>query len=96
MALFGLGAMFDCKSELSRRDDGSLDYSHTRAREPPRTATALMRHFGRASRALPYKVRGRGRFAIALTSLLLKSGADPIVHCDMAAGHRLRLHKSHP
>jgi len=50
-----------------------------------------MRHLGCAGRALPYNVRGRGRLTLALTSLLLKSGADPIVHCDMAAGHRLRL-----
>ena len=56
-----------------------------------RTATALMRHFGRAGRALPYNVRGRGQLAIALTSLLLKFGAEPVVHCNMAAGHRLRL-----
>lgn len=51
----------------------------------------LLRHLGRAGRTLPYDVRGRGRFASKLTSLLLKSGAEPIVHCDMAAGHRLRL-----
>ena len=56
-----------------------------------RTASVLLRHLGRAGRTLPYDVRGRGRFASKLTSLLLKSGAEPIVHCDMAAGHRLRL-----
>jgi FkbM family methyltransferase len=56
-----------------------------------RTASALLRHLGRAGRALPYDVRGRGRLASTLTSLLLKFGADPIVHCDMAAGHHLRL-----
>jgi FkbM family methyltransferase len=50
----------------------------------------LMRSFARAGRTLP-AVRGRGRLAIALTSLLLKAGADPIVQCKMAAGHRLRL-----
>jgi FkbM family methyltransferase len=53
-------------------------------------ATMLMRSLGRAARALP-AVRGRGRLAIALTSRLLKAGADPIVECKMAAGHRLRL-----
>jgi FkbM family methyltransferase len=53
-------------------------------------ATMLMRSFGRAGRALP-EVRGRGRLAIALTSLLLKVGADPIVQCEMTAGHLLRL-----
>src|SRR5262249_61336383 len=36
-------------------------------------------------------IKGRGRLAIALTSLLLKAGANPIVQCKMAAGHRLRL-----
>jgi hypothetical protein len=56
-----------------------------------RTASALLRHLGRAGRILPCEVRGRGRIASALTSLLLKSGAEPIVHCEMAAGHRLRL-----
>jgi hypothetical protein len=56
-----------------------------------RTSSALLRHLGRAGRTLPYEVRGRGRLAITLTSLLLKFGAEPIVHCDMAAGHRLRL-----
>ena len=35
--------------------------------------------------------RGPGRIASTLTSLLLKSGAEPIVHCDMVAGHPLRL-----
>jgi hypothetical protein len=53
-------------------------------------AMMVMRSFGRAGRALP-PVRGRGRLAIALTSLLLKAGAEPIVQCEMAAGHRLRL-----
>jgi hypothetical protein len=53
--------------------------------------SALLRHLGRAGRTLPYDVRGRGRIASTLTSLLLKSGAEPIVHCDMAAGHCLRL-----
>jgi FkbM family methyltransferase len=53
-------------------------------------ATMLLRSFGRAGRALP-AVRGRGRLAITLTSLLLKAGAEPIVQCKMAAGHRLRL-----
>jgi FkbM family methyltransferase len=53
-------------------------------------ATMLMHSFGGVGRALP-AVRGRGRLAIALTSLLLKAGADPIVQCKMAAGHRLRL-----
>jgi len=36
-------------------------------------------------------IKGRGRLAIALTSLLLKAGANPIVQCKMAAGHHLRL-----
>src|SRR6266496_3437930 len=53
-------------------------------------ATTLIRSFGRAGRAMP-AFRGRGRLAIALTSLLLKAGADPIVQCKMAAGHHLRL-----
>jgi FkbM family methyltransferase len=53
-------------------------------------ATMLIRSFGRAGRSLP-AVRGRGRVATALTSLLLKAGADPIVECEMAAGHRMRL-----
>ena len=53
-------------------------------------ATMPMRSFGRAGRALP-AIKGRGRLAIALTSLLLKAGANPIVQCKMAAGHRLRL-----
>ena len=53
-------------------------------------ATMLMRSFGRAGRALP-AIKGRGCLAIALTSLLLKAGANPIVQCKMAAGHRLRL-----
>ena len=56
-----------------------------------RTASALLRQLGRAGRTLPYDVRGRGRLTSTVTSLLLKFGADPIVHCDMAAGHRLRL-----
>src|SRR5215831_14220695 len=56
-----------------------------------RTAPALLRHLGRVGRTLPYDLRGRGRIASTLTSLLLKSGAEPIVHCDMAAGQRLRL-----
>ena len=56
-----------------------------------RTASALLRHLGRVGRTLPYDLRGRGRIASTLTSLLLKSGAEPIVHCDMAAGQRLRL-----
>src|SRR6516165_4934755 len=53
-------------------------------------ATMLMRSFGGAGRALP-AIKGRGCLAIALTSLLLKAGANPIVQCKMAAGHRLRL-----
>jgi FkbM family methyltransferase len=56
-----------------------------------RTASALLRHLGRAGRTLPDDLRGLGRIASTLTSLLLKSGAEPIVHCDMAGGHRLRL-----
>jgi hypothetical protein len=31
-------------------------------------------------------IKGRGRLAITLTSLLLKAGANPIVQCKMAAG----------
>src|SRR5215471_2824248 len=53
-------------------------------------STMLMRSFARAGRALP-ALRGKGCLAIALTSLLLKAGANPIVQCKMAAGHRLRL-----
>jgi FkbM family methyltransferase len=56
-----------------------------------RIASALLRHLGRAGRTFAYDMRGRGRLAIELTSLLLKFGAEPIVHCDMAAGHRMRL-----
>jgi hypothetical protein len=56
-----------------------------------RTASALLRHLGRAGQTLPYDVRGRGCIARTLTSLLLKLGAEPILHCELAAGHRLRL-----
>jgi FkbM family methyltransferase len=45
---------------------------------------------GRAGRALP-DMRGRGRIAIALSSLLMKAGADPVVQGKMASGHRMRL-----
>ena|SRR5215831_3844367 len=53
-------------------------------------ATMLMRSFARAGRALP-AIKGRGSLAIALSSLLLKAGANHIVQCKMAAGHRLQL-----
>lgn len=69
-----------------RRSD---DLKHRQMKN--RTASALLRHLGRAGRTLPYNVRGRGRLSSTLTSLLLKYGAEPIVHCEMAAGHRLRL-----
>jgi hypothetical protein len=55
-----------------------------------KVATEVMRQIGRVGRALP-NFRGRGRVAIALSSPLLKAGAKPIVHYEMAAGHRLRL-----
>ena len=42
----------------------------------------------RISRALP-PFRGKGRMTLGLRSLLM--GTNPIVHCQMAAGHRLRL-----
>jgi FkbM family methyltransferase len=53
-------------------------------------ATALMELCGRAARVLP-DVRGRGRIAIALSSFLMKVGADPIVQGRMARGHLMRL-----
>src|SRR5215831_4570716 len=55
-----------------------------------RTATALLELCGRAGRALP-DVRGRGRIALALSSLLMKADADPVVQVTMASGHRMRL-----
>ena len=55
-----------------------------------RAATALLEVCGRAGRAVP-NVRGRGRIALALSSLLMKVGADPIVQGRMASGHRMRL-----
>ena len=55
-----------------------------------RAATSLMDLCGRAGRVLP-QVRGRGRVASALSSLLMKVGADPIVQGRMTAGHRMRL-----
>jgi FkbM family methyltransferase len=55
-----------------------------------RAATALMELCGRAGRVLP-DMRGRGRIAIALSSLLMKAGADPIIQGRMAIGHRMRL-----
>ena len=70
-----------------RRSARYLGYRKVKSR----TASALLLHLGRAGRTLPYDVRGRGRLARTLTSLLLKAGAEPIVHCDMAAGHRLRV-----
>jgi hypothetical protein len=53
-------------------------------------ATALMELFGRVARVLP-DVRGRGRIAIAVSSLLMKAGADLIVQGKMARGRRMRL-----
>jgi hypothetical protein len=55
-----------------------------------RAATALMELCGRAGRVLP-DVRGRGRIAISLSSLLMKAGANPIIEGRMASGHRMRL-----
>jgi len=55
-----------------------------------RAATALMDLCGRVGRALP-DVRGRGRIAISLRSLLIRAGADPIIEGRMASGHRMRL-----
>jgi hypothetical protein len=48
-----------------------------------------MELFGRVGRVLP-DVRGRGRIAIAVSSLLMK-GADLIVQGKMARGHRMRF-----
>jgi FkbM family methyltransferase len=45
---------------------------------------------GRAGRLLP-EVRGRGRIAIALSSFLMKAGANPVVEGRMASGHRMLL-----
>ena len=55
-----------------------------------RAATALLELCGRAGRALS-DVRGRGRIALALSSLLMRAGADPIIQGRMARGHRMRL-----
>jgi FkbM family methyltransferase len=55
-----------------------------------RAATALMELCGHAGRVLP-DVRGRGRIAISLSSLLMRAGADPIIEGRMASGHRMRL-----
>src|ERR1700704_2246451 len=41
-------------------------------------------------RAIP-NFRGKGRVASLLNRQLLRRGADPIVECRMARGHRLRL-----
>jgi FkbM family methyltransferase len=41
-------------------------------------------------RAMP-NIRGRGRVVSLINGLLLKAGVEPIVSCEMAAGHRLRL-----
>ena len=53
-------------------------------------ATILMELCGRAGHVLP-DVRGRGRIAIALSSLLMKAGANPVIEGRMASGHRMRL-----
>jgi FkbM family methyltransferase len=55
-----------------------------------RAATALLELCGRAGRALP-DVRGRGRIGRALSSLLMRAGADRIVQGRMARGHLMRL-----
>jgi len=55
-----------------------------------RAATALMELCARAGRVLP-DVRGRGRMALALSSMLMKAGANPVVEGRMASGHRMRL-----
>jgi FkbM family methyltransferase len=44
----------------------------------------------RAIRAAP-ELRGRGRLSALLNRALLKAGADPIMVCDMVAGHRMRI-----
>src|SRR3954451_12911592 len=53
-------------------------------------ATRLLALWGAIGRTLP-EVRGRGRVAVALSSLLMKAGADPIVKGTMAGGHLMRL-----
>jgi len=53
-------------------------------------SNALMGSLGYVGRSLP-AIRGKGHIATALTSLLLKAGAFPILEGEMAAGHRLRL-----
>jgi FkbM family methyltransferase len=53
-------------------------------------ATRVLRQLGQIAQVFP-DVRGRGRVATAITSLLLKAGAEPIVESKMRAGHRLRL-----
>jgi hypothetical protein len=53
-------------------------------------ATTLLRRLGGIGRDLPH-FRGRGRLAVALSSLLLKAGAEPTLECNMKAGHCLRL-----
>ena len=53
-------------------------------------ATLVLRRLARIAQAFP-DVRGRGRVATAITSLLLKAGAEPIVESKMKAGHSLRL-----
>jgi FkbM family methyltransferase len=55
-----------------------------------RAATALRELCARVGRVLP-DVRGRGRIAISLSSLLMKAGADPIIEGRMASGHCMRL-----
>src|SRR5262245_1478910 len=65
--------------------------SRTSKRPPDKTSLECAEQLNPwAGRALPAP-RGRGRIAISVTSLLLKAGADPIVRCEMAAGHHLRL-----
>jgi FkbM family methyltransferase len=49
-----------------------------------------MKLCGRTGRVLP-EVRGRGRIAIALSSWLMKAGANPIIEGRMASGHRMRF-----
>jgi FkbM family methyltransferase len=53
-------------------------------------ATRVLCQLAQIAQVLP-ELRGRGRVTTALTSLLLKAGAEPIVETKMRAGHRMRL-----
>lgn len=54
------------------------------------SATRVLCQLAQIAQTLPH-IRGRGRLERAITSLLLKAGAEPIVETKMRAGHRLRL-----